>query len=228
MTLTFNAGSAWELGLIHAIVQFPVTSVDDNVYTWGPWTGALDPAEYRLDVTDKGDGTYDYILSGRAKTLPGAQFEVIIDGFADPRDGELQGNGRFTIDFDAGKRVNPIDPGDARGLVGVTYDLGARHLDLDIRTTNDAGQPIVAAYAYDEAADGSGDMVFDIEGDAGGGPADEQVTLRCPLARDRCRPRGRPPDRGRCWHRRDRLRVLGHQLPARVLHRFGRLRADRG
>ncbi|MEJ7602508.1 MAG: hypothetical protein WKG01_31740 [Kofleriaceae bacterium] len=178
VTLTFNAGSAWVLGLIHAIVQYPVTSVDGNVYTWGPWSGALDPATYKLDVTDVGDGTYDYVLSGRSKTQPTAQFEVIIDGFADPRDGELQGNGQFTIDFDAGKRVNPFDPGDARGIVGVTYDLGARHLDLDIRTTNDAGQPVIAAYAYDEAADGSGDMVFDVEGDAGGTPADEQITLR--------------------------------------------------
>ena len=33
--------------LIHAIVQYPVTSTNGNVYTWGPWSEALDPAEYR-------------------------------------------------------------------------------------------------------------------------------------------------------------------------------------
>jgi hypothetical protein len=178
VTLTFNGGSAWVLGLIHAIVQYPVTTVDGDTYTWGPWTGALDPAEYKLDVKDVGDGTYEYVLSGRSKTTPGAGFEKIIDGFADPTAGHLKGNGEFTIDFDAGKRANPIDPGDARGLVGVTYDLTARHLDLTIKSTDDNGAPVNAFYAYDEAADGSGDMVFDILGDAGGTPANEQVTLR--------------------------------------------------
>ena len=178
VTLTFNGGSAWVLGLIHAIVQYPVTSVDGDMYTWGPWSSALDPAEYKLDVKDVGDGTYEYVLSGRSKTTAGAGFEKIIDGFADPRPGHLKGNGEFTVDFDAGKRANPIDPGDARGIVGVTYDMTARHLDLTIKSTDDNGAPVMAFYAYDEAADGSGDMVFDVEGDAGGTPANEQITLR--------------------------------------------------
>ncbi|HEY5935881.1 MAG TPA: hypothetical protein VIU61_14630 [Kofleriaceae bacterium] len=178
VTLTFNGGSAWVLGLIHAIVQYPVTTVDGDTYTWGPWSSALDPAEYKLDVKDVGDGTYEYVLSGRSKTTAGAGFEKIIDGFADPRPGHLKGNGEFTVDFDAGKRANPIDPGDARGIVGVTYDLTARHLDLTIRSTDDNGAPVMAFYAYDEAADGSGDMVFDVEGDAGGTAANEQITLR--------------------------------------------------
>jgi hypothetical protein len=169
VTRTFNGGSAWVLILLHAIVQYPVTSVDGNVYTWGPWSDALDPAEYKLDVTDNGDGTYDYELSGRSKTAANAQFELIISGHADPRPGELKGNGVFNIDFDASRRVNPIDAGDERGEVTVTYDLAARHLDLDIVGVDDQGKPITAQYAYDEGADGSGAMSFGAKGDAGGG-----------------------------------------------------------
>src|SRR5688572_22210718 len=109
VTRTFNGGAGWVLVLIHTIIQYPVTTVSGDTYTWGPWSDALDPAEYKLDVTALADGTYQYQLSGRSKTQAGSAFEVVIDGTADPRPGELKGNGDFLIDFDAGKRVNPID-----------------------------------------------------------------------------------------------------------------------
>lgn len=179
VTRTFNGGSAWVLLLVHTIVQFPVTSVDGDTYTWGPWSNALDPAEYKLDVREVGDGTYEYKLSGRSKTEANAQFEVVIDGFADPRMGDLKGNGRFLLDFDASRRVNPIDSDpNARGTVTVQYDLAARRLDLTIDSTNEAGEPILADYAYNETLDGGGDMVFNVTGDAGGTTAKEQITLR--------------------------------------------------
>src|SRR5258706_3409851 len=80
VTRTFNGGSAWVLVLIHTIVQYPVTSVHGDTYTWGPWSGALDPAEYKLDVTANVDGTFDYTLSGRAKTVANSTFEAVLDG----------------------------------------------------------------------------------------------------------------------------------------------------
>jgi hypothetical protein len=179
ITTTFNGGSAWVLILIHTIVQFPVTSVDGSTYTWGPFSDALDPAEYRLDVVDNGDETYNWSLSGRSKTQANSQFEMIITGLADGSAGENQGNGNFLIDFDAGRRVNPIDADpEARGQVSVSYDLAARHLDLHIMSTDDNGNPVTADYAYNEGADGSGDMVFGIEGEMGGGPGLEQAVIR--------------------------------------------------
>jgi hypothetical protein len=183
VTRMFNGGTAWVLLLIHTIVEYPATSVDKDTYTWGPFSDALDPAEYKLDVRDVGDGTYQYKLSGRSKTATG-DFTVIIDGNADTRKGDLQGSGSFLVDFDAGRRVNPIDAGDERGTVGATYDLAARHLDLDITTVDDRGNPVTAFYAYNETAEGGGDMVFDVEGDAGGGSALEEITLRSRWLRD--------------------------------------------
>src|SRR5262249_39116588 len=132
VTQTFNGGTGWVLTLIHAIVQAPATTVKGNVYTWGPGSQALDPANYKLVVTANADGTFSYQLSGQSKTQPNAQFEVIIDGKADPRPGDDKGNGEFTVDFDAGKRVNPIDSGDAKGSIDVHYDLAKAHLDLTI------------------------------------------------------------------------------------------------
>ncbi|MBC7976141.1 MAG: hypothetical protein H7138_14310, partial [Myxococcales bacterium] len=174
---SLNGGSAWVLGLIHTIVRFPVTTVSGDTYTWGPWSDALEPAEYKLDVRVVGDGTYTYQLSGRSKTAANAAFEVVIDGTSDPRAGELAGNGAFLIDFDAGRRVNPLDSDDARGTMDVRYDLAARHLDLTLTSTDLLGQPVLADYAYNETATG-GDMTFSIGGNAGGGAALENATLR--------------------------------------------------
>jgi hypothetical protein len=179
VTRTFNGSTAWVLILVHTIVQFPVTTVSGDTYTWGPWSDALAPAEYKLDVRAVGDGTYEYQLSGRPKTQVGSAFEVVIDGTADPRMGDLRGNGEFMLDLDAGKRVNPIDADpDARGQIDVRYDLAARHLDLGIMSTDGQGQAVMADYAYNETLDGGGDMVFNIDGNAGGTTATEHITLR--------------------------------------------------
>jgi hypothetical protein len=178
VTSTFNGGTAWVLTLIHAIVQTPPTSIQGNVYTWGPGSNALDPADYKLVVTASADGTFSYQLSGKSKTQPGAKFEVLIDGMADPRAGEDRGSGDFTVDFDAGKRVNPIQNGDARGTMDVHYDLAEAHLDLSLSSTDAQGRPTAADYAYNAAKDGGGDMTFDVSADAGGTALLETLTLR--------------------------------------------------
>jgi hypothetical protein len=179
VTLTFNGGSAWVLILIHTIVQFPVTSVSGNTYTWGPWSGsALDPAIYKLDVTANADGTYDYVFSGHAKSDATAHFLTLIDGHADPTPGELKGNGTFLLDFDASRVVDPIDNANNHGQVDVNYNLATRHLDLTIMSTDANGQAASADYAYDEGVDGSGNMTFDVLANVGGTAAEEDLTLR--------------------------------------------------
>jgi len=178
VTRTFNGSSAWVLELIHKIVSTPATSINGDTYTWGPGSKPLDPAEYKLEVKALPDGTYSYQLSGRSKTQANAQFEVVIDGTADPRPGEAKGSGEFLIDFDAGKRVNPIESGDAKGSVDVHYDLAKRHLDLTIMSTDALGHPVSGDYAYNEATDGGGDMTFDVSGNAGGTALLETLTLR--------------------------------------------------
>jgi len=177
-TTTFNGGAAWVLVLIHSIVEQPVTSVNGNVYTWGPGSQPLDPADYKLDVTANADGTYDYSLQGRSKSTPSAPFQAVISGHADPTPGELQGNGEFLLDFDAAKAVNPVDNADNKGQVDVHYDLAARHLDLHIMSTDASGAPVAADYAYDQDTSGGGNMTFDVQANAGGTAALEDVTMR--------------------------------------------------
>jgi hypothetical protein len=177
VTTTFNTGVAWVLTLIHAIVQNPPTSTQGNVYTWGPGSNALDPADYKLQVTANADGTFSYVLSGKSKTAANAVFEDLIDGVADPRPGDGKGTGHFLVDFDHGRDVNPISSGDARGSMDVNYDLAKAHIDLTLMSSDLPGTP-TADYAYNAAKDGGGDMTFDVNANVGGTPALEKLTLR--------------------------------------------------
>jgi hypothetical protein len=181
VTRDLNGGTAWVLIVVHTIVQFPATSIEGDTYTWGPWSDALDPAEYRLVVTELANGSYDWSLDGKSKTVVGAEFETVIAGNAVPGEVHGAGHGEFTIDFDAAERVNPVD-NDARGVVGISYDLAARHLDMAIATVEvrDGGEvPVNYDYSYDERDDGSGDMVFAAHGDTeDDGAAAEDAVIR--------------------------------------------------
>jgi hypothetical protein len=177
-TTSFNGGAAWVLVLIHSIVQLPVSSVSGNVYTWGPGSQPLDPANYRLDVTANADGTFDYVLSGQNKTAANAQWLAVITGHADPGATEGTGNGTLTLDFDASAQVDPIDNASNKGQIAATYDLDAKTLGLHISTTDANNSPVVADYAYAQNPDDSGDMTFTADEDVGGGPALENLTVR--------------------------------------------------
>ncbi|MEZ4398432.1 MAG: hypothetical protein R3B06_00330 [Kofleriaceae bacterium] len=176
VTRVLNGGTAFVLTLVHTIVQLPPTSTDGATAVWGPHHDALDPAEWRLTVTDNGDGTFAWMLDGRNRTEPGATFETLIDGVADG-----DGTGSFHLDFDAAERVNPRE-NDGRGQLAATYDVVARTVTMGIDSVEDrAGTPtaVHTDYAYAEAADGSGDMVFSVFGDTDDpGDLPEQATLR--------------------------------------------------
>lgn len=176
VTRVLNGGTAYVLILVHTIVLFPPTTVSGDTYVWGPHSQALDPAEWRLTVTQQPDGSYDWALDGRSKTEPGAQFETVIGGNAVPG-----GTGTFALDFDAAERVNPRE-NEGRGVIGAIYDVPARTLHLDVDTVEDHGgtlTPVHYDYAYREAVDGGGDMVFSIFADTDdAGPNPEEATLR--------------------------------------------------
>jgi hypothetical protein len=175
ITRSLNGSSAWVLVLLHTIVQFPATTVDGNVYTWGPWAEGLDPAEYKLVVTEQSDGTFEYQLAGRPRNTTGA-FETVISGTAIPGANAAEAKGQLLLDFDAAERVDPID-NDGTGQLTIKYDFPARSLTLDAVSVED-GRPITAHYAYKNAADGSGDMVFGVRGNADTGAGLESLTLR--------------------------------------------------
>ncbi len=176
VTATLNGGTAYVLILVHTIVLFPPTKVEGDTYTWGPHHDALDPAEWRLTVTELADGTYDWKLDGHSLTEPNMPFETLVGGNANG-----DGTGDFTLDFDAAERVNPIE-NDGTGVIAVNYDVPRRQLDMTVDSTEDVNgelTPVHFDYAYAEGSDGSGDMVFSMFADSDDpGTAKEEATLR--------------------------------------------------
>ena len=170
-----NRGAGWVLVIVHTIVQYPYTERAGNVYTWGPWSDALEPAEYRLVVTDNGDDTYEWSLDGKSKIDQAMDFTPVIYGYAAAGAEPHRGSGNFTIDFYAGERVNPIDNQGDLGVVEVVYDLEDRfpnwpvsldiHIDTEQADENGDLQPVAFDYDYAENEDGSGDLQFEIHGD---------------------------------------------------------------
>jgi len=181
----FNAGAAFVLILVHAIVQHPATTIDGTTYTWGPYSEPLAPAEWRLVVTDNLDGSYAWSLDGRSKIAGATEFDTAIAGLAIEGADPHRGSGNFALDFDVLKALDPIEHADSNGgMVEVTYDLENRDgtqasLTMHIEAANDAGEPIVADYLYAENEDRSGDFQFSLPVDVNeDGSALEDVVLR--------------------------------------------------
>jgi hypothetical protein len=174
-TRTLNGITALVLLTVHTIVQYPPTKVEGSVFTWGPHSDALDPAEWRLTVTALGHRTYDWQLHARRKN-EGGEFLLLLDGHSVGSDVAHRGHGHFRFDLDALFAVNPIDNPDAQGAVSVDYahDLGGfSNVAMDFEGLT------LASYRYTEAADGSGSFDFDFQADVQeNGSALEDARLR--------------------------------------------------
>jgi hypothetical protein len=168
VSVSLNAGAAFVLLLVHAIVAFPVTSVEGETYIWGPWHEALSPAEYRLTVREDADAAYVWSLEGRKKGEGGAPFQSVVSGVA-VLGAPGHGSGSFHMDFDRAEALDPVG-NDANGTLDVTYDLESEPRRVVMDHVGKAQAPggeerATFHYEYAEARDGSGDFQFAVYGD---------------------------------------------------------------
>ena len=171
-----NGGAAFVLIMVKTIVSFPVTSKQGGTYIWGPWTDSgLKPGEYRLTAKMNGNGDYEWNLQGRKKAEgASAAFKTIISGVATPGRPN-RGSGSFTIDFDAARTIDPF-PADETGQISVTYDLESAPIDVTMDAEHGAD---TLHYAYQQAADGSGQLLFTVHADTDDvGTQSETSTIR--------------------------------------------------
>ena len=172
-----NGGAAVVLILVRTVTLFPPTSVSGDTYTWGPWDGnALQPAQYRLTVSQQADGDYEWSLEGRRKADgAAAPFEAVVAGEATPGT-PGRGSGTFTMDFVVAEKLDPVG-NTGEGVISVSYDLESAPASLTI-DWEDAAQRSVE-YSYSEAADGSGDFEFTSFDDSDDpAPGFETLTVR--------------------------------------------------
>ncbi len=158
----FNGGTALWLGIVEQVTATEPTSCTANSCTWGPGSSALDYSNFKLVVTQQGDG-YDWELSGQDKTKPASDFVVFMNGHALPGAQKHHGSGNFTIDFD--KAATLPGPHDATGKLVVTSytNVGPAHLDVTFTGAKDnqhAGQFNNLVYSYANDTTGGGDLDF--------------------------------------------------------------------
>jgi hypothetical protein len=159
-SFAINAGTAWTLGVVQAVVHTEPTSCTENSCTWGPGSNALDPNTYKLVVTRNSNGSFDWELSAQSKTTPTAPFSPILFGNAVPSGQRHRGSGTFTIDFDAAAQLSGHS--DDRGNVTIEYsNVGPAHVVAHFNGVKDqqnASQTGNAYYNYQQDVTGGGDM----------------------------------------------------------------------
>ncbi len=131
---SINAGTAWTLGAVEAVTATEPTSCTADSCTWGPGSGALDPNEYKLTVTQGADASFDWVLSGRSKADATAQFITLISGNAVPSGQRHRGSGTFTINLDNARQISGHVTD--QGTIDITYsNVGPAHVhggDMEI------------------------------------------------------------------------------------------------
>ncbi len=163
MGTSVNGAVIWTLGLIKAVTDLPPTTCTTDTCTWGPGSGALDPADWEVVVRyDAAKDEYGYALLGRAKSGGDGQFHAVVEGVAKPSLLPHRGSGTFQVDFDAGKLINPSSTD--QGKLQVNYSNATPsqgHIDalfLGVRDGDHPDQKLNAAYGFDEDTSGGGSL----------------------------------------------------------------------
>lgn len=142
-----NEVTAAVLGAVWLVVHTRPTSLDDGEVVWGPWADALSPVEWRFRVTRVEERTYEYRWEGRPKGSESA-YRAVLSGVGYGRRDRRHGDGRFTIDLDAGRALDPFEFREGSGRLTVDHDL-----DPAITTDLFAGdRRVTAEYRPTEAA----------------------------------------------------------------------------
>jgi hypothetical protein len=120
-----NVITAGVLGSVWFVVHTRPTTVGDDFAEWGPYTDALDPVTWRLRVERVASHEYDYRLAGRPRASKSdADFVTVLEGRGYGREDPRHGDGRFTVDLDASRALDPDNakPDDS-GTVTIIHDL---------------------------------------------------------------------------------------------------------
>jgi hypothetical protein len=159
---SINAGTAWTLGAVEAVTATEPTSCTADSCTWGPGSGALDPNEYKLTVTQAANASFDWVLSARSKANATAQFVTLISGNAVPSGQRHRGSGTFTINLDNARQLSAHAT--EQGTIEIAYsNVGPVHVQANFRNlisqdAQHAGDLGNAYYNYQQDISGGGDM----------------------------------------------------------------------
>jgi len=152
LALAFNGTTAFALGLVRLIVAFPPTACKDSTCTWGPWSNALEPVEWRLTVTKVADGQFEYAFAGHLRAAPGSAWVDVMTGTAFPKS-RFRGHGTFVIDGDAALALDPTrDPGKLSVTWSNEAGIAIEAAFVGLVDRNNGDHKVNARYAYTDNA----------------------------------------------------------------------------
>jgi hypothetical protein len=177
------------LSILRDIVRLPPSEQGEDYAIWGPWTPALEPTTFALEVRQVGAADYEYVLRLRPRTSEREEDWVhVLEGAADLSGGEdVEGRGRFVLDFTAYARLNPLV--EVQGQMHVDYEhrpLQWRSVEVLFEGLRErrlgSGEPRDVRYRYLESPDTSGEFQFafleNVHGPLEGRPEPELVQIR--------------------------------------------------
>jgi len=167
-----NHVTAGVLGSVWRLAHTAPTTLEPDAAVWGPYSDALEPVIWRFRIERVAEHAYEYALEGRAK-LDGAAsvFTPVLTGTGYDRLDERHGDGAFTIDLEAAKRLDPAKHRDDSGSLTVTHDLPrsiwreAAPLPRTIRAEAQAAGEDWFDVTSIANEDGTGELVVDAHGD---------------------------------------------------------------
>lgn len=106
------------------IVHTEPSELEEDRALFGPYEGdALDPARYRLEVTRIGEDRFEYRLEGQSKA--GGDYLAVLVGDGYSRQSAMHGDGRFVLDLDHARTLDPSRHANDSGKVTIEHDLPA-------------------------------------------------------------------------------------------------------
>lgn len=166
---TFNVPVAAFLDLVSNITANEPTSCTATSCTWGPGSNALDPNTYELVVSKDSDGvSFDWTLSGQAKSKPASAFIAIASGVATPSGTAHHGSGNFTVNFDNAATLDGTHTGTGTMAITSYSNIGPAQLAVTYTGATDSASTAANVqldnikYSYAEDATGGGTLQFAI------------------------------------------------------------------
>ena len=161
------------LGSVWLVVHTNPSTVSEKEAIWGPYTDALEPATWRLRVTEVAHDKYDYFLEGRPKTSDSdSDWVAVLEGTGFGKNHPKHGDGQFTLDLDAARALDPFTSEDT-GKIVVEHDLPSditsniaalpRVIRADVQPSEGAEWFTVTSTANE---DGTGDLLVNAFADA--------------------------------------------------------------
>jgi hypothetical protein len=181
VTVTVNSAGGAVLNLVDRIVNYPPTTVNQNVAVWGPHTDALSPNTFKFTVTKVADAQFDYVLEAKGKTEADSAFRVILSG-SHLATGDKLGTGTFLVDWDQAKQLP--EHGDEVGTAAYTYSKQSAGADVTIDAVfqhvkdGETGQLVDVNYKYKEQPGNGGTFDFRMNKNWVQGPGVEVLTVK--------------------------------------------------